>query len=108
MSFERLCYIVNDEIILHSNFSIVVVIFVSDRCLFGITLPTVFLYELVNSPGVWRVFMTGQNFAVNVHLIVVVKESERSDFKLLVIPLGIKVVFHAGILRTSVGSESKK
>ena len=45
--------------------------------------------------------MTGQNFAVNVHLIVVVKESECSDFKLLVIPLGIKVVFHAGILRTS-------
>ena len=45
--------------------------------------------------------MTGQNFAVNVHLLVVVKEPERSDFKLLVIPLGIKVVFHAGILRTS-------
>ena len=45
--------------------------------------------------------MTGQNFAVNVHLLVVVKEPERSDFKLLVIPLGIKVVFYAGILRTS-------
>ena len=108
MSFQRLCYIVSDEIILHSNFSIVVMIFVSDRCLFGITLPTVFLYELVNSPWVWRVFMTGQNFAVNVHLIVVVKESECSDFKLLVIPLGIKVVFHGCVSRTTVGSESKK
>ena len=94
MSFERLCYIVSDEIILHSNFSRVVVMFVSDRCLFGISLPTVFLLEFVNSPGVWRVFMTGQNFAVNVHLIV--------------IPLGIKVVFHGGVLRTTVGSESKK
>ena len=106
MSFERLCYIVSDEIILHSNFSMMVLIFVSDKCLFGISLPKCFCTS--NSPGVWRVFMTGQNFAVNVHLIVVVKESECSDFKLLVIPLGIKVVFHAGILRTSVGSESKK
>ena len=52
--------------------------------------------------------MTGQNFAVNVHLIVVVKESERSDFELLVIPLGIKVVFHGCILRTTVGCENKK
>ena len=106
MGFERLCYIVSDEIILHSNFSMMVLIFVSDKCLFGISLPKYFCTS--NSPGVWRVFMTGQNFAVNVHLIVVVKESECSDFKLLVIPLGIKVVFHAGILRTSVGSESKK
>ena len=85
-----------------------VLIFVSDKCLFGISLSTVFLHELINSPGVWRVFMAGQNFAVNVHLIVVVKESECSDFKLLVIPLGIKVVFHGGIFRTTVGSESKK
>ena len=52
--------------------------------------------------------MTGQNFAVNVHLIVVVKESECSDFKLLVIPLGIKVVFHGCVSRTTVDSESKK
>ena len=52
--------------------------------------------------------MAGQNFAVNVHLIVVLKESECSDFKLLVIPLGIKVVFHGGIFRTTVGGESKK
>ena len=52
--------------------------------------------------------MTGQNFAMNVHLIVVVKESECSDFKLLVIPLGIKVVFHGCVSRTTVGSESKK
>ena len=32
MSFERLCYIVSDEIILHSNFSMMVLIFVSDKC----------------------------------------------------------------------------
>ena len=52
--------------------------------------------------------MAGQNFAMNVHLIVVVEESERSDFKLLVIPPGIKVVFHGCILWTTEVGESKK
>ena len=52
--------------------------------------------------------MTSQNFAVNENLIVIVEESERSDFKLLVIPPGIKVVFHGCILRTTVGREGMK
>ena len=50
MGFERLCYIVSDEIILHSNFSMMVLIFVSDKCLFGISLPKYFCTS--NSPGV--------------------------------------------------------
>ena len=46
MSFERLFYIVSDEIILHSNFSRVIVVFLGDKCLFGISLPIAFMGQI--------------------------------------------------------------
>ena len=47
--------------------------------------------------------MTGQQFAMEVNSVVVVEESECSDFKLLEIAGGVVAVVHRSISRTSVG-----